>query len=132
MWRDVLRSLLRRPVTELYPAEQRPAPTALRGRLHYDPAKCTGCSLCVKDCPADAIQIVTIDKSNKHYAMIYHVDRCTFCGQCVDNCRFDCISMDSQSWELADTDREGFQVAYGREDELAMARLLAGKPEDTK
>jgi len=40
--------------------------------------------------------------------------------------------MDSQSWELADTDREGFQVAYGREDELEVARLLAGKPEDTK
>jgi NAD(P)H-quinone oxidoreductase subunit I len=75
---DVLRSLFRRPATERYPFERHPTPPRLRGALHWNPDKCTGCCLCVKDCPANAIEIITIDKANKRFVLRYHADRCTY------------------------------------------------------
>jgi formate hydrogenlyase subunit 6/NADH:ubiquinone oxidoreductase subunit I len=43
---DVLRSLFRSPATELYPFVRKPSPDRLRGKLVWDPAKCSGCMLC--------------------------------------------------------------------------------------
>ncbi|MFZ1396248.1 MAG: 4Fe-4S binding protein [Candidatus Promineifilaceae bacterium] len=61
MLQDIVTSLFRRPVTEQYPFEKRPAPLRTRGMLHWNPEKCTGCCLCNKDCPANAIELITID-----------------------------------------------------------------------
>ena len=87
----------------------------LRGRLHWDPEGCTGCALCVKDCPADAIELITLDRKAKRFVMRYSADRCTFCGQCVENCRFDCISMSSEEYSLAALTHDGFTVYYGND-----------------
>ncbi|HRR84440.1 MAG TPA: 4Fe-4S binding protein, partial [Phycisphaerae bacterium] len=61
-WPDLARSAFRRPVTERYPFEKRPAPLTYRGQLHWNPEGCTGCTLCVKDCPAEAIDFFILDK----------------------------------------------------------------------
>ncbi len=49
--------------------------------------KCTGCSICVKACPFDAIRIMdkkaTID-----------LNKCTLCGACVDACKFKAILLE--------------------------------------
>ena len=50
-----------------------------------DPAKCKGCTLCARNCPADAIsgkvkEVHVIDKS-----------KCIKCGVCMSNCKFDAI-----------------------------------------
>ena len=45
--------------------------------------KCTGCRLCLKVCPVNAIEI----KDKK--AVI--LSNCTLCGACVDACKFDAI-----------------------------------------
>ena len=119
MFSDVLRSLLRRPFTERYPSEQRKMPERARGMLHWNPEKCTGCALCVKDCPADAIEIITLDKKSGRRVLRYHVDRCTFCGQCVGSCRFDCLRLANDEWTLASATREPFTVLYGSEDDIA-------------
>lgn len=119
---DILRGFFHRPVTQTYPAQREPVPTQLRGNLHYNPEKCTGCALCIKDCPADAIELITIDKVAKKFVLRYHVDRCTFCAQCVQNCRFKCISMSADQWELASLGKEAFTVYYG--DEKDVANLL--------
>jgi electron transfer flavoprotein alpha subunit len=42
--------------------------------------KCTGCALCVKSCPFDAIKIV--DKK-----AVIDLDKCTLCSSCVEACR---------------------------------------------
>jgi|SRR5690606_29789705 len=118
MLRDVLRSLFRKPVTELYPAQRQPTPVQLRGKLHWNPEKCTGCCLCIKDCPCDALELITIDKANKRFVMRYDVGRCTFCAQCVQNCRFNCLGMSSEDWELAATDKAPFTIYYGREEDV--------------
>ncbi len=50
-----------------------------------DAEKCTGCSICVKSCPFNAI---TIDN---RLAVIG--DACTFCNACVDACPFQAITI---------------------------------------
>ena len=124
MLRDAMHSLFQEPITELYPVERHEAPPALRGKLHWSPKGCTGCQLCVKDCPAEAINLITIDKASKRFVMEYHVDRCVYCGQCSQNCRFDNITMVSDEWELAYGDRSQFTVYYGEpgDVEIALAR----------
>jgi len=115
---DILRSLFKKPATELYPFVKNPAPEDLRGALQYDPSKCTGCQLCIKDCPANAIELVTVDKVNKRFVMRYYPDRCVYCAQCVQNCRFKCLAMSDEQWELATTKREAFLVQYGRDEDV--------------
>ncbi|MBL8132188.1 MAG: 4Fe-4S binding protein [Anaerolineae bacterium] len=129
---DMLRALVRRPMTQAYPAVRRDAPSRLRGRLLWNPEKCTGCCLCVKDCPADAIEMITLDKAAKRFVLRYHVDRCAFCAQCVQNCRFKCLSMSSDQWELAAKDRAPFTVYYGSEEDVhALLEKFAARADQT-
>ncbi|MCA9986740.1 MAG: 4Fe-4S binding protein [Anaerolineales bacterium] len=120
---DVLRSLWQRPFTRRYPFEKSPAPERLRGRLHYDSSKCTGCCLCSRECPSQALELITVDRKAKRFVLRYHADRCIYCSQCVQNCRFNCLEMSPQEWELAATSREPFTVYYG--DEADVATFLA-------
>ncbi|HEX6383527.1 MAG TPA: 4Fe-4S binding protein [Anaerolineae bacterium] len=118
---DVLRSLFRRPATEKYPFERKGAPARLRGRLYWDPEKCTGCCLCSMECPAEALELITLDKKEKRFVVRYHIDRCTFCAQCVQNCRFGCLEMSNEEWELAALSKEPFMVYYGHESDIEEA-----------
>lgn len=124
MLNEVLRSLIRRPATRLYPQERPQAQPRLRGKLHWNPDKCTGCCLCSKDCPARAIEIIELDKANKRFVVRYHMDRCTFCAQCVQSCRQGCLEMSNEEWELASTNKEAFTVYYG--DSADVERVLLG------
>lgn len=126
MWRDVWRSLWQRPNTEQYPMEKRPLPERSRGVLHWNPEKCTGCCLCSKDCPANAIELITLDKKEKRFVVRYHMDRCLYCGQCVQSCRFQCMEMSNEEWELASANKEPFTVMYGRDEDIQ--QLLADEP----
>ena len=48
---------------------------------------CTGCTLCVKVCPFDAIRIM--DKK-----AVINLDKCTLCGSCVPACKFKAILLE--------------------------------------
>lgn len=115
---EMLRSLFHRSATRAYPFERTQPPERLRGKLVWNPEKCTGCCLCAKDCPADAIELITVDKANKKFVMRYHADRCAFCAQCALNCRFKCLEMSNEQWELAALNKESFAVYYGKDEDV--------------
>jgi formate hydrogenlyase subunit 6/NADH:ubiquinone oxidoreductase subunit I len=125
--RDVTRGLWTRPATVCYPAERRPTPPQLRGQLTWNAAQCTGCGLCVKDCPAEAIRLETLDKKAKRFVMHYAADQCVYCGQCVVSCRFDCLALSPSVWELAELDKAPLRHHYG--DPADVAASLADKPD---
>ena len=61
-----------------------------RGAIVFDTDKCIGCGLCVRDCPADALEMDK--KSREEYKLIHYPARCAYCGQCEDNCMHGAIS----------------------------------------
>ncbi|MFN8434499.1 MAG: 4Fe-4S binding protein [Anaerolineales bacterium] len=124
MLKDVLASLFKKNSTQLYPFEQTPTPERFRGSLYYDPSTCMGCCLCVKDCPAKAIELVTLDRAAKRFVLKYHMDRCIYCGQCAVNCRFKCMGMSNTDWEHASLNKKEFTVYYGKDKDIE--NLLAG------
>jgi len=133
MLSEIVRSLFRKPVTEEYPFKKYPHPENLRGKLVYDPARCSGCQLCVKDCPADALELIVVDKVNKRFVLRYDVDKCSYCSQCVESCRFSCLEMSPEQWELASIQRKPFTVYYGRDEDIkaVMARFASQSPEES-
>lgn len=56
--------------------------------------KCTGCSLCVKVCPFDAIRIM--DKKAS-----INLDKCSLCGACEPVCKFKAIFLDKPETEVS-------------------------------
>ncbi len=125
---DLIKSLFKKPVTQQYPFERMPAPERFRGKLHWDPEKCTGCQLCIKDCPANAIELIVIDKVNKRFVMRYHQDRCIYCEQCVVSCRFKCLDLSNEEWEQAVTDRKPLEVHYGHDEDIQFLMARAAAP----
>ncbi len=132
MWHDAVRALLQRPITQRYPFERLAAPERFRSKLQWDLEQCTGCGLCVKDCPANAIEVVALDRKAKRFVFRYHVDHCTFCGQCVETCPRGCLSMPQDDWELAAPDRSEFEVYYGKADDVqtGVVRQIVGVIDD--
>jgi len=131
MLEDVIASFFKAPATQLYPFEKTTPPERFRGKLFFDPSACTGCGLCVKDCPADAIELITLDRAAKRFVMKYHTDRCIYCGQCVTGCKFKSIGMSNLDWELASLKKEDFTVYYGKDTDITefLANLANPAPE---
>lgn len=127
MLKDIIDSFFKKSATQLYPFEKLKPPERYRGALYYDPKACTGCSLCVRDCPSKAIELVILDRAAKRFVLKYHADRCVYCGQCVVNCKFKCMGMTNDDWEHAALKKE-FTVYYGKDEDIAQFMENDSKP----
>jgi len=58
--KEVLKSIFSKPATIQYPKEKTVIEPDARGRHYADLQKCIGCSLCMIDCPANAIKMEKI------------------------------------------------------------------------
>jgi formate hydrogenlyase subunit 6/NADH:ubiquinone oxidoreductase subunit I len=122
---DVVRSLFKPPATIKYPLEPAQAPDLLRGKLIWDNRRCTGCKLCMNDCPADAIHLHIIDRKEKRFVMEYDENSCIFCAQCVHSCRSEALRLSNTVWELAALNQEDFKFYYGKQEDIKL--LLANE-----
>lgn len=75
-----------------------PVPPGGRSSLDYDPAACLGCRLCIKVCPAHAIEFLPETKK-----ISLNRARCVACGQCTEVCAKHCLTI-SKNFLLAETD----------------------------
>jgi formate hydrogenlyase subunit 6/NADH:ubiquinone oxidoreductase subunit I len=124
MINDIIESAFKAPATERYPFEKKAAPERLRGQLLWNRDSCTGCGLCAKDCPANALEVIVIDRKAKQFVIRYNVDQCIYCAQCVHSCRQGCLEMQDTVWELAALDRDDYELLWG--DDADVQAVLEG------
>ncbi len=102
-----LRNFLKGPATVEYPRVPAPVEPDYRGRHYADLRKCTGCSVCAIECPANAIEMVEVPSgyevpaSNRRrvYPLIDY-GKCVFCYRCVAVCPFSAYVV-SNEYKLA-------------------------------
>ena len=103
---ELLRHLFKKPATVDYPFKKLEVPKDFRGTPYLNPEMCIVCRACERDCPAEAIEISSVNEAEKRFKMIIPNDRCIHCAQCIDSCPTTpkAMLMDSL-FEIADDDR---------------------------
>ncbi|HOX22977.1 MAG TPA: 4Fe-4S binding protein [Elusimicrobiales bacterium] len=125
---EALKCLVSKPVTVSYPAGPDTTTASFRGRIVFDQDKCIGCRMCVKDCPAKAIEITPIEpeqykfsyvsKSSRQkmpvavpkfgkraFTCVIDLNRCIFCAQCAYVCPKQALAS-SKKFDLACFDKK--------------------------
>jgi len=91
---ELWRTLFTRPITVRFPFAPLELPPYFRGKVTINPALCRGCGLCVRDCPASALQLGR--ESREKFRLIHYHDRCAYCGQCQASCRYGAIVLTNE------------------------------------
>lgn len=87
----IIKNLLNKPATRLYPVIKREPFERTRGRIYFDNTNCIYCGMCERRCPADAIHV---DRQNTTWEL--NAFRCIVCGECVNSCPKKCIGMTNE------------------------------------
>ncbi len=106
-----LSTAMRKPVTIDYPNDKHALPVRQRSfpiltwDFDHDEPFCTGCNVCVRNCPVDCMTAVMVDNpkhtegtSNRRKIVDkFWIDygRCMRCNICVEVCPFEAIVMDN-------------------------------------
>lgn len=105
-----IKNFFRKPATISFPKGKMQIVNNYRGKLIYDSTNCTGCGLCVRNCPAGAITIVNEGtKEERKMKATLKVGNCIFCCQCVDSCFKKCLSY-SQNIDLSSLNKSELEV----------------------
>ena len=126
-----------KPATEQYPFVKPHIPEDSRGRTFYEIKSCnivdigsgmsagltldvksivgTNCRVCVRDCPASAIEIVEVEGKKRPQI---HLEKCIFCHQCVESCPRGAIKK-SDLYELATTRKDELTMNPNPSEELS-------------
>lgn len=109
MLREVLGSIFKKPATNKYPAQELKMPKNFRGKLKFDPQKCIGCKMCMRDCPTHAITINKVGE--KQFEAVIDLSRCIYCAQCVDSCPKKALETTTEV-ELAQLDKNKLMAVF--------------------
>jgi len=108
---ELWRTLFTRPITVRFPFGPLELPPYFRGKVTIEPALCTGCGACVRDCPAFALELEREDR--EEFRLIHYHDRCAYCGQCQDVCRQGAIRLTSE-YVPAAADRDALRREFSK------------------
>jgi len=125
-------TMLKKPVTRLYPKERPEVPPVYRGlhalRKHANGREvCIACGLCAAYCPTGCIEIETSEGADGEKVVDrYDIDilRCLFCGYCVEACPVRALVM-TQEYELSQYSRK--ELIYTKEMLLANGGRYEGR-----
>ena len=106
---SVLGSLFKKPATMRYPFEKFKMPDHFRGQPKFKSELCTGCRLCIRDCPSQAITITKIGE--KKFEASIDLGKCVYCAQCAETCPRKVIDI-TTDFELAQLDRGQLKVVF--------------------
>ncbi|MDY6875382.1 MAG: 4Fe-4S binding protein [Chloroflexota bacterium] len=109
---ELWRTLFTQPITVRFPFAPLESPPYFRGKVTVEPALCTGCGACVRDCPAFALELER--ESREKFQLIHYHDRCAYCGQCQDVCRQGAIRLMSK-YVPAAADRDALCEKFGQD-----------------
>ncbi len=90
---QVFRALFRGPQTVAFPFGRANIPEGYRGRLRIHADQCRGCGLCVRDCPASALELQR--EGRGRFRLLYYPHRCAYCGQCELSCTSEALYHDN-------------------------------------
>ena len=129
MWKRTISHIFTKPATTKYPFVKPNLPEDFRGKPIYTIKSCnvidltgtkgeigfgfdvqslvnTHCTICARDCPAFAIEIVEVDGKKRPQ---FDLNKCIFCNQCVESCPRNAIE-GSGDFELATTDKSSLVI----------------------
>ena len=106
MLKSAIKSTFSKPVTTRYPDQKPQLPEKYRGQPVFDFNACIGCSLCSRDCPTKAIEMVKVAGRRRPQV---NLSKCVFCYQCAETCPKKAINYSCQ-YELATTDKSTLVV----------------------
>jgi len=123
---EVIKHLFKKPMTSTYPFTPAKPAAQFRGRIDFDSAKCIGCQMCVRVCPAKALDIVLSAEQppapaqvegqpavapKKKFDCIMRLGSCVYCWQCAETCPKKAL-ITTQDFELANVDRKKLTRHY--------------------
>ena len=85
--------------------------------ITVDASKCNGCTLCVKSCGTNAIEI-------KDKLATITIESCTMCGACVSACRCKAISIDIEKQPQEDLDKYKGVWVFGEQRDGKVAPVV--------
>ena len=121
---ELWRTLLTKPITVRFPFAPAELPLYFRGKVVIDPALCRGCGLCVRDCPAFALELeresgdLSPSKGREKFRLIHYHDRCAYCGQCEVSCKFGAIALNNEFVPAAPRRDALSQVMVDRDNDM--------------